>query len=108
MEHLRTSLLVMIIALPALVGGCQSSQQDTSDRRKALAESTCEEAVLSQLASRATARFSSDSEHVFYDSTGGAAVTGVVATVTSPRKFACILQPASESTWVLSAARLLN
>jgi hypothetical protein len=91
-----------------LLAGCQPSEQDASDRRRARAEQSCEEAVRGQLANRATAQFTADSEHVFYDSLGGAAVTGVVTTVSGARKFACLLTPASESTWTMSAARLLN
>jgi hypothetical protein len=94
--------------MPALVLACQSSQQDQSDRRRTLAEKSCEDAVRGQLSSRATAQFFADSEHVYYDSAGGAAVSGTVSTVDAPRKFACLLKPATESTWVLSAARLLN
>ena len=108
MAQTRASCPVLILALSALTVACQSSQQDQSDRRHARALATCEEAVRGQLASRATAQFDPDSEHVYYDSAGGAAVSGVVQALPSPRKFACILTPATESTWVLSAARLLN
>lgn len=108
MAQSHASLLVLVLALPSMAVACRSSQQDMSDRRRSLAERTCEEAVRGQLTSRATAQFNADNEHVYYDSTGGAAVAGVVATATSPRNFACILKPASESTWVLTEARLLN
>lgn len=108
MAQNRGSVSVILLALSALLSSCQSSGQDASERRRVRAMSDCEDAVRSQLASRATAQFNPDSEHVFYDSLGGAAVTGVVRAVPSPRKFACLLTPATESTWVLTAARLLN
>jgi len=104
----QPSVSVILLALSALLTSCQSSGQDASDRRRARAVSDCEEAVRGQLASRATAQFNPDSEHVFYDSVGGAAVMGLVRVLPSPRKFACILTPATESTWVLTEARLLN
>ncbi|MEO6865919.1 MAG: hypothetical protein ABI229_10740 [Gemmatimonadaceae bacterium] len=90
------------------VAACHGADQDSADRRRSLAQQTCESGVRDQLASRATAQFPSDSEHVYYDSTGGAGVTGVVSTGTGQRNFACILKPASDSTWILSAAQLLN
>lgn len=99
---------MVLLALSALLASCQSSGQDAGERRRARAILDCEDGVRGQLASRATAQFNPDSEHVFYDSLGGAAVTGVVQARPSPRKFACILTPATESTWVLTAARLLN
>jgi len=108
MAQNRPSTSLVFLALSALLASCQSSGQDASARRRDRAVSDCEEAVRGQLASRATAQFNSDSEHVFYDSLGGAAVTGLVSAVPRPRKFACILTPATESTWVLTAARLLN
>lgn len=108
MARTAAYLLVSILAIPALVLACSSSQQDQSDRRRVLAEQNCEDAILGQLSSRATAQFDPDSEHVYYDSAGGAAVSGTVMAVGTPRKFACILKPATESTWVLSGARFLN
>ena len=108
MAQNQPSMSVILLALSALLASCQSSGQDASGRRRARAVSDCEEAVLGQLASRVTAHFDPDSEHVFYDSVGGAAVMGTVRVLPSPRKFACIMTPATESTWVLSAARLLN
>lgn len=94
--------------MTAAMYGCSTTDQDAADHRRLLAKQACEEGVRDQLASRATAQFVSDSEHVYYDSTGGAGVTGVVSTVAGQRNFACILNPASDSTWTVSAARLLN
>jgi hypothetical protein len=108
MVRLRGYLLIAVAILPFLAWSCSGADQDRAGRRRALAEQTCEEAVRDQLASRATARFSSESEHVYFDSAGGAAVAGMVATATAQRNFACILKPASDSTWLLSAAKLLN
>ena len=90
------------------LAACQSADSDRTARRRDAARQMCESAVLDQLPSRATATFSGDKEHVFYDSTGGAGVTGVVATASGPRDFACILKPATDSTWGLSASRLMN
>jgi hypothetical protein len=100
--------LIVLLILPAMSAACRSADQDRADRRRALAQQTCEDGVRDQLSSRATAQFSKDNEHVFYDSTGGAGVTGVVSTGTQQRNFACILNPANDSTWSLSAARLVN
>lgn len=108
MTQNQPSLSVVLLALSAFLTSCQSSGQDASARRRVRAMADCEEAVRGQLAARATAHFDADSEHVFYDSLGGAAVMGVVHVLPSPRKFACLLTPASESTWVLTAARFLN
>ncbi|MEO7041380.1 MAG: hypothetical protein ABI035_03880 [Gemmatimonadaceae bacterium] len=108
MAQNQRSVSVIVLALSALLASCQSSGQDASERRRDRAVADCEEAVRGQLASRATAQFNPDSEHVFYDSLGGAAVMGFVRVLPSPRKFACLLTPASESTWVLTAARFLD
>ena len=101
-------LFIVLALLPVLASACHSADQDRAERRRTLAQQTCEDAVRDQLASRATAQFSSDSEHVYYDSTGGAGVTGVVSTTSGQRNFACVLKPATDSTWLLSAAQLLN
>ena len=37
-----------------------------------------------------------------------AGVTGTVSTASGERNFACLLKPAADSSWVLTAARLLN
>ena len=108
MRWTRSWMLIVAAGGSGFLLGCGSSQMDRSHRRQALAKASCEEAVRAQLASRATARFDPDSEHVYYDSLGGAAVSGNVATADALRKFACILTPASESTWVLTEARLLD
>ena len=108
MARSRGYLFVISVALPVIGVACRTADQDRADRRRLLAEQTCEQAVSEQLASRATARFFSDSEHVYYDSIGGAAVAGVVATPTGQRSFACVLKPESDSTWLLSVARLLK
>lgn len=100
--------LIVLLILPALSSACQSADQDRADRRRSLAQQTCEDGVRDQLSSSATAQFSKDNEHVFYDSTGGAGVTGVVLAGIRQRNFACVLNPASDSTWSLSAARLMN
>lgn len=102
----RRYTIVLLVAIPVLAA-CGADSDRTSARRD-LAKSTCEAAVSNQLATRATAHFSSDSEHVYYDSVGGAAVAGMVATATGQRNFACILKPATDSTWLLSEARLIN
>jgi hypothetical protein len=107
MARQRWYLLLVVSTLPVLTIACNSAQ-DRTDRRRARAEQACQDAVMRQLSSRATAQFAPDSEHVFYDSLGAAAVTGVVTTVARPRKFACILNPATDTTWTLSAARLLD
>ena len=99
---------IVLVTLALVFSACQSPDQDRADRRRALAQQTCDDAVRDQLSSRATARFSSDDEHVFYDSTGGAGVTGVVSTDSRQRNFACILSSATDSTWTLTAARLMN
>lgn len=108
MTRTRSWMLILAVGGSAVLLGCESSQADLSHRRQALAKSECEEAVRGHLSSRATAQFDPDSAHVYYDSLGGAAVSGSVSTPQGVRKFACILTPASESTWVLTAARLLN
>jgi hypothetical protein len=102
------SFVTVALALATLTSACTSSGQDATDRRRSLARQTCEDAVRGQLSSRATAQFPSDSEHVYYDSAGGAAVAGAVATSTGVRSFACVLKPATDSTWTISDARLLN
>lgn len=101
-------LLLIGSMLPVLAAGCHSADQDRADRRRDLAKQTCEDGVRDQLPSRATAQFTGDNEHVYYDSAGGAAVTGAVSTPTGQRNFACIIKPATDSTWSLFAARLLN
>ncbi len=101
-------VIILSVVLPVTAAACNGADQDHADARRARAQQACEEAVDDQLASRATAHFVSDSEHVYYDSTGGAAVAGVVATATGQRSFACILKSATDSTWVLTEARLVN
>lgn len=101
-------MLILAAGGSAVLLGCESSQADRLHRRQTLAKSACQEAVRGHLSSRATAQFDPDSEHVYYDSLGGAAVSGSVSTAQGLRTFACILTPASESTWVLTEARLLN
>jgi hypothetical protein len=101
-------MVIVALSLGTLSSACHSSGQDATERRRALARQVCEEGVRGQLTSRATAQFLSDSEHVYYDSTGGAAVAGAVSTSTGQRSFACVLRPATDSTWTLSDARLLN
>ena len=108
MTRTKSCALILAFGGTTLVLGCQSSQMDRSHRRGALAKAGCEEAVRGHLPSRATSHFNPDSEHVYYDSLGGAAVSGSVSTAGTLRQFACILTPASESTWVLTEARLLN
>ncbi|MEO8946357.1 MAG: hypothetical protein ABI338_07655 [Gemmatimonadaceae bacterium] len=103
----RRYLIVPLLAV-LILAACGGADSDRTSARRDLAKSTCEDAVSNQLASRATARFSSESDHVYYDSVGGAAVAGIVATATGQRNFACILKPATDSTWLLSEARLLN
>ena len=97
-----------IILLLTCAGACAGADQDRTAARRVLAQRNCENAVSDQLASRATAQFLDDSEHVYYDSVGGAAVAGIVATATGQHNFACILKPATDSTWLLTEARLLN
>lgn len=105
----RVSLAQVALALVAvLLAGCGDSDQGRAERRRDRARESCEDAVRDQLASRATATFSSDDEPVYYDSTGGAAVTGFAATATGQRKFACVLKSATDSSWSVSAARMLN
>jgi hypothetical protein len=94
--------------LSGLVWACGGSDQDRGQRRRDLARRMCESAVLDHLTSRATAHFAPDDEHVYYDSVGGAAVSGIVATVSGQRNFACVLTPESDTTWTLAAARLLD
>jgi hypothetical protein len=103
-----SSVVAVAMGASAVMIACQSSQLDRSHRRQANAKANCEEAIRGHLASRATAQFDADNEHVFYDSLGGAAVSGSVSASGTLRQFACILTPASETTWVLSQARLLN
>ena len=105
----RVSLAPLALALAAvLLAGCGGSDQGRAEQRRDRARQSCENAVRDQLASRATATFSTNDEPVYYDSTGGAAVTGLVATATGQRKFACVLKSASDSSWSVSAARMLN
>jgi len=107
MARLRGYLFtVLIVAISA--AACGPSGEDQRDRRRVLAEHTCEDAVRDQLSSRATAQFTTDAEHVYYDSLGGAGVTGTVSTPSGERNFACLLKPAADSSWTLTAARLLN
>ncbi|MDQ2890684.1 MAG: hypothetical protein M3R65_09090 [Gemmatimonadota bacterium] len=87
---------------------CHSADQDRTERRRAAARQVCEQGILDQLASRATAQFQSGEEHVYYDSTGGAAVAGTVVTTTGVRNFACIVKPATDSTWLLSGAKFMD
>lgn len=101
-------LLIVALTVAASAVACGPSGQDERDQRRILAQQTCEDAVRNQLASRATAQFSSDAEHVYYDSVGGAGVTGTVSTAAGERNFACLLKPAADSSWTLTAARLLN
>ena len=108
MAYSRGRIVIGTLTLTSWIAGCQSADQDRTERRREAAKQTCQAAVLDRLASRATATFKQDSEHVFYDSTGGAGVTGVVATGTGERDFACILKSDTDSTWTLSAARLVN
>jgi hypothetical protein len=104
----RGYLLILVLALPPLASACNTADQDRTAARRVLAQKTCEDAILGQLSSRSTAQFTAGSEHVYYDSAGGAAVAGVVVTVKGERNFACILKPASDSDWTLTNARLLN
>jgi hypothetical protein len=97
-----------VAASGALTVACGPSGQDQRDQLRVLAQQTCEDAIRDQLASRATAQFSSDAEHVYYDSLGGAGVTGTVTTASGQRNFACLLKPTADSSWTLTAARLLN
>lgn len=99
---------IIVVASAGSAFACGESGQDARDQRRARAQQTCEDAVRDQLASRATARFNTDGEHVYYDSLGGAGVTGTVATTSGPRNFACLLKPFTDSSWTLTAARLLN
>lgn len=102
--YLVTAALIGVATLIA----CGPSGQDARDHRRALAQRACEDAIRDQLTSRATAHFSTDAEHVFYDSLGGAGVTGSVSTTAGDRSFACLLKPTDDSAWTLTAARLLN
>ena len=108
MTRSRGYLIVLIVAVPLAVAACSSADQDRTDARRDRAKQACEDAVKDQLSSRATAHFVTDSEHVYYDSTGGAAVAGVVTTASGQRNFACILKSATDSTWLLTEARLIN
>ncbi|MES2358963.1 MAG: hypothetical protein V4529_11590 [Gemmatimonadota bacterium] len=108
MARSRGYLFIVILTIAGSAVACGPSGQDQRDQRRVLAQSTCEDAVRDQLTSRATARFSTDAEHVYYDSLGGAGVTGTVSTASGERNFACLLKPAADSSWILTAARLLN
>lgn len=108
MARSRGYSLIAVLSLTAAGVACGTSGQDERDQRRALAEHACEEAVRDQLASRSTAKFSTDAEHVYYDSLGGAGVTGTVSTAGGQRNFACLLKPGADSGWTLTAARLLN
>lgn len=101
-------LFIVFLSTSALTAACGPSGQDERDHRRVLAQQACEDAVRDQLSSRATAKFSTDAEHVYYDSLGGAGVTGTVSTAAGERSFACLLKPAADSSWTLTAARLLN
>lgn len=94
--------------LAGLALACGGSDQERNAHRRDLARQICEDAVRNRLASRATAQFASSDEHVYYDSLGGAGVSGIVATAAGQRRFACLLTPASDTTWNLSAAQLLD
>jgi hypothetical protein len=107
MARLRCAQLGLAI-LPALLAACGPDGSEAIEKRRALARKTCEDAVLDQIATRATAHFPADGVHVYYDSVGGAAVSGIVTTTGGPRNFACILNPTADSGWSLSAAKLLN
>jgi hypothetical protein len=110
----RPRKLIFVVAFVVALGplllamGCSTAEQDRVAQRRMRAQKTCEDAVSDQLASRSTAQFATDDEHVYYDSAGGAGVTGVVTTPRGQRNFACILKSDTDSTWSLSAARLLN
>lgn len=108
MARSRWYVYILTLALPFTASACHTAEQDRADHRRLLAQQACEEAVRDQLSSRATAQFLADSEHVYYDSTGGAGVAGVVSTTVGQRNFTCILKPALDSSWSVSAARLLN
>ena len=108
MVRSRGYLFIVVLVVAASVVGCGPSGQDERDQRRVLAQQTCEDAVRDQLASRATATFSADAEHVYYDSLGGAGVAGTVSTTSGQRNFACLLKLAADSSWTLTAARLLN
>ncbi|HEY5086196.1 MAG TPA: hypothetical protein VII66_02445 [Gemmatimonadaceae bacterium] len=108
MPRSREYLFALVVTLPALAGACSTADQDRADRRRTLAAQACEGGVREQLSSGAAAQFSNDSVHVYYDSAGGAAVSGTVATPSGQRSFACVLSSASDSTWTVSEARLLN
>jgi len=108
MARSRGYLFIAGLTVSACVAACGPSGQDERDQRRILAQRTCEDAVRDQLASRATAKFTTEAEHVYYDSLGGAGVTGTVATASGQRNFACLLKPAADSSWDLTAARLLN
>ena len=101
-------LFIVVLSTSMFAAACGPSGQDERDQRRILAQHTCEDAVRDQLASRATAQFSPDAEHVYYDSLGGAGVAGTVTTAAGQRNFACLLKPEDDSSWTLTAARLLN
>jgi hypothetical protein len=108
MAWLRGYLLAVMPLLAGLALACHDSDQDRKAHRRDLARQMCEDAVRDRLASRATAQFAAGDEHVYYDSLGGAGVSGIVATAAGQRRFACLLTPASDTTWNLSAAQLLD
>lgn len=97
-----------IFGIACALISCNSADSDRTARRRDAARRACEGAILDQMGARATATFDADKEHVFYDSTGGAGVTGIVAAGTGTRNFACILKPATDTTWSITAAKLLN
>jgi hypothetical protein len=108
MAWMRGYLLAVTALLAGLVLACGGSDQDRKAHRNDLARQMCEDAVRDRLASRATAQFAASDEHVYYDSVGGAGVAGIVTTAAGQRRFACLLKPASDTTWDLSAAQLLD
>lgn len=105
---MRGYTLAVTSLIVAAAWACGGSDQDRNAHRRDLARQMCENAVRDRLASRATAQFASRDEHVFFDSLGGAGVAGTVSTPAGQREFACLLTPAGDTTWNLSAARLLN
>ncbi len=108
MARSRGHIVIGTLTLTSWLCGCHSADQDRAERRRDAAKQACEAAVLDRLASRTTATFKRDDEHIFFDSTGGAGVTGVVAAGGGARDFACILKSDTDSTWTLTAARLMN
>jgi len=108
MARLRGCTLAVTSLLVGAAWACGGSDQDRNAHRRDLARQMCEDAVRDRLASRATAQFASRDEHVYFDSVGGAGVAGTVATPSGERKFACLLTPAGDTAWNLSAARLLD